>query len=390
MRRCYNPRVPPLHIAITCTQHPPGDNRVYMRLVCGFARLGWRVSLIAPQRGPLPTMPPGATYYPVDHITGYLRRWREAGRVLPRLRELQPDVVVFPDPELLACMGRYQRETGTVTVFDRHENFEQVGAYHAASLADKLLGRAYASFERYAVRRISGVIVVFDEMRRAIPTGVPTCVAHNYPTRAALEVLAGPPAPGTPSYTSVFIGAFRGVHGTQRLLEVAHELVNVRGLKDFTLYVAGQFDPGLADAAQQYITAQQLENNITLNPQRVPYDQVVALVAASRIGLCPLSRQVAMQNYLQNKLLEFMAAGLPVVASDTGPGGRIMEASGCGKLLWAEEVPQIADTVEAWMRQPEAAQAMGLRGQAYVLEHLVWESELARLEQWLRELHSQR
>jgi glycosyltransferase involved in cell wall biosynthesis len=390
LRQCYNRPVPPLHIAITCTQHPPGDNRVYMRLVCGFAQLGWRVSLIAPQRGPLPEMPAGAAYYPVAHVTGYLRRWREAGRVLPILRELRPDVVVFPDPELLAPIARFRRETGAVAVFDRHENFEQAGAYHAAGLADKLLGQAYAVFERYAVKRISGVIVVFDEMRQAIPNGVPTCVAHNYPTRTALEVLAAEPAAGTPEYTSVFIGAFRGVHGTQRLLEVVQELVNVRGRKEFTLYVAGQFDPGLADAAAQYIAEHRLGGNITLNPLRVPYDRVVALVAASKIGLCPLSRQVAMQNYLQNKLLEFMAAGLPVIASDTGPGGRILEASGCGRLLWAEDVALIADTVEEWLREPDAARAMGKRGQAYVLEHLVWETELAQLAQWLQDLRAKR
>lgn len=378
--------MPPPHIAITCTQHAPGDNRIFARLTCGFAALGWRVSLIAPERGPVPPMPAGAEYYPIEHVRGYLNRLRRAGRVLPVLHDLKPDVVLFPDPDLMGVMQRYKRQSGAVVVFDRHENFDQARAYHAAGALDALLGGLYAAYERYALRRLSGVVVVFEEMQRALPPGVPVCVAHNYPTRAALDVLAAPPSPGTPGYTSVFIGTFSSVHGTQHLLDVAHELVNVRGLRGFTLYLAGQFDPGLAEAARHIITEKALQKYVTLIPERVAYEQVVALVAASRIGLCPLSRQVASQNYLQNKLLEFMAAGLPVIASDTGPGGRIVRECDCGKLLWAEEVPAIADAVEHWLSNPGEAQATGARGQRHVLQHLVWEGELARLADWLKQL----
>jgi glycosyltransferase involved in cell wall biosynthesis len=384
--RCYNPAVPVPHIAITCSQHAPGDNRVYTRLTCGFAALGWRVSLLAPVRGPVPPMPAGAQFIPVEYVGGYLQRLRRAGRVLPLLKKLQPDIVLFPDPDLMAVMAEFHRRSGAVVVFDRHENFEQTGAYHARGMMDMLLGRAFAAYERFAVRRLSGVVVVFDEMRRAIPPGVPVCVAHNFPARSALEALAATPAPDTPRYTSVFIGTFRGVHGTQKLLEVARELVQHRQCKDFTLYVAGQFDPGLAEEAQQFIAVNGMEKYITINPAREPYARVLQLVGASSIGLCPLSRQVASQNYLQNKLLEFMAAGLPVIASDTGPGARIVRESGCGKLYWAEDVLQIADSIEHWLNHPAEATALGKAGQDYVFKHLVWETELTRLADWLLQL----
>jgi glycosyltransferase involved in cell wall biosynthesis len=357
-----------------------------MRLVCGFAQLGWRVSLIAPQSGPVPDMPGGAAYFPIEPVAGYLNRLRRAGRVLPLLRQLKPDVVLFPDPDLMSTLVRYKRESQATVIFDRHENYEIYWRFRSASLTNAVLGRAYAMYECYAVRRLSGVVVVLDEMRQAIPAGVPVCVAHNYPSRVALQALAAPPAAGTPSYTSVFIGSIERAYGHQRLLEVAHELVNVRGLGEFTLYLAGPFEAGLADEVQRYIEEQRLERNVTLKPGRVPYARAIDLVAASQIGLCPQSRQVCRQNSLPTKLLEFMAAGLPVIASESGLAGRIVKAAGCGKLFLAEEVQQIADTVAHWMQHPEEAGALGKSGQQYVLQHLVWDDELNRLADWIEQL----
>jgi glycosyltransferase involved in cell wall biosynthesis len=359
---------------------------MFSRMTCGFAGIGWRVSLIAPERGQVPEMPPGAEFHPVRCVHGYLNRLRQSGRVLPLLRKLKPDAVLFPDPDLMGAMLRFRREGRAAVVFDRHENFEQRWAVHrAANMADAVLGRVYPAYERYAVRRLDGVIVVFEEMRRAIPNGVPTCVAHNYPTRADLAALAAPPAPATPHYTAVFVGTFARAYGHLQLLELAHELVNARGRREFTLFVAGQFDGGLAEEAQGFIAQHALEQNVTLKPERIPHEEVIALVAASRIGICPLSREAALKNSLHNKMLEFMAAGLPVIASDVRPGGRIISECGCGKLFWAEDVQEIARTVEHWLDHPEEAKALGARGQRLALDKLVWESELALLAPWLEQ-----
>lgn len=364
---------------------------MFVRMTCGFAGLNWRVSLIAPRRGDIPAMPQGAEYFPLEYERGYLKRLRRASRVMPLLRQLEPDVVLFPDPDLMGALVRYRRQSGALVVFDRHENFEQHWKLHKASNpADALLSRLYPAYERYAVRRLDGVVVVFEEMRKAIPQGVPTLVAHNYPTRNVVEALAVPPPPGTPQYTTVFIGSFRKAYGHMHLLELAHELVLKRGRSDFTLFIAGQFDPGLDTEVAKYIADHGLQTNITLKPHTILHHEVVSLVAASRIGMCPLSQQIALPNNLHNKMLEFMAAGLPVIASDIRPGGRIIADSGCGKLLWAEQLPQIADTVEHWLDHPGEAQALGKRGQQYAFEKLVWESDLTQLAAWLERLRNQR
>ena len=371
------------HLAIACTQHRVGDIRVFSRLACGFAALGWRVSLLAPPIEPIPEMPAGVDYYPVKRVLGYLRRLFFAGGVVPLLKQLSPDIVIFPDPELMPVLLNYKRRTSRVVVFDRHEVFDKLETLAVYSWLERLLLRAYVHYERYAATRLNGVIVVLAEMIEALPPATNTIVAHNYPTRASLKALAAPTPPHTPRFTCVHIGAIYADRYFDELLALVHELVVVRGKRDFTLCLGGQFEPGLMARAQAFIAKHKLASNVTIIPDRVPHENVLRLVRASRIGLSPYRRNVIAQNTLQNKILEFMAAGLPVITSPSSKNGEVVKRSDCGRLFWAEQIEEIADTVQEWMENPEEAERLGQRGRAYVLEYLVWEEELVKLEQWL-------
>ena len=48
----------------------------------------------------------------------------------------------------------------------------------------------------------------------------------------------------------------------------------------------------------------------------------------------------------------------------------------------------ICAQLEAWMDNPDAAAAVGRKGRTHVLNHLVWDSELERVEAWLQGLVS--
>jgi hypothetical protein len=359
---------------------------VYARLTCGLAACGWRVSLIAPQFGTLPPMPDGAAYFPVAHVLGYRARIGRTGRVVARLEEAAPDLALFVDPELFPALLGWKRRTGRPVVFDRHEYFERPDVLVSAGLAGRLLAWAYGRYERWAAARLDGMVVVLDDMLRVVPPGLPACVAHNYPSRAALEALGAPPAEGTPRYTCVLLGTQEVVRGCRETLQLADELVNRRGRREFTMLLGGRWQPGLLEEARAFIAAHGLGANVELAERYLPHAAVLELVRASRIGLCPYLNNPKAQSQLMNKLPEFMAAGLPVITSPSSMNGRIVEASGGGALHWADEVAAIADTIERWLDHPDEAAELGRRGQAYVREHLVWEHELARLDQWLRRL----
>jgi glycosyltransferase involved in cell wall biosynthesis len=374
------------HLALAATMHPPADVRVFTRWVCGLAARGWRVSLIAPRRGTTPPpMPAGAAYYEIPEAAGYLARLLKADRVLPFLRDLKPDVVLAVDPELLPVLLRYRGESRAAVVFDRHENFDEPGTLYRGGKLGKLIARAYVGFERYAAPRLDGVVVVIEEMVANLHPRTRAITAHNFPTRSVLAELAGEPAPGTPRYTAINLGGQLSSRGYPHLLELTRVLVRERGRQDFTFALGGRFEPGGYEKSEEFRRQHGLEANLTLFSDFLPHAEAVNLTRAAQIGLTPYLNNAKAKITLQNKVLEFMGAGLPVITSPSSLNGKFVADAGCGALHWADEVGAIADTIEAWMDAPDEARRLGARGQEYALAKLVWEAELDRIAPWLEE-----
>lgn len=377
----------PLKVTIVCSAHPPGDVRIHSRWVLGLHNAGINVSLIAPRIEPIPEMPREAELVLVEPYRSYLSRARHAARVLEPLEHLNPDVAIYADPELHLVMLGYRKRTGCAVVFDRHENFDQPETlYQGTGLTGGLMARMYPAIERYACRRLDGVIVVIPSMLENLPPETNAIVAHNYPTQSVLDALAAPPLADTPAYTAVNLGAIQANRGYQHSLELAKLLVIDHGRRDFSLCLGGKWDPGAYDRAEQYVTEHGLEEHVNLLPRRVPHDEVLKLYRSARIGFSPYLDNAKAREQLQNKVLEFMAAGLPVITSPSSINQQIVEAAGCGALFWADELEKIADTIERWMDIPAEATELGHRGQQYVRQHLVWENELARVRPWLEQL----
>jgi hypothetical protein len=282
-------------------------------------------------------------------------------------------------------MLRWKHRTGKPVVFDRHEYFERGDVLVSRGLSGRMLAWGYGRYEQWAAPQLDGVVVVLDDMVRSLPPGTNVCVAHNYPSRSALESLAAPPLPATPRYTAILLGTQEIVRGCREMLALADEMVNRRRRQEFTVLLGGRWQPGLLEESRNFVDEHQLASNVTFAEDYLPHSQVLELVRASRIGLCPYLNTPKAESQLMNKLPEFMAAGLPVITSPSSLNGQIVEASGGGRLFWADEIGAIADTLERWLDQPVEAAALGARGQAYVREHLVWENELARLDAWLRQ-----
>ncbi len=374
------------HVAIVCTQHRVDDTRMFSRWTRGLAGRGWRVTHIAPRTGFVPDFPPGAEHVPVDLCESYVERLRRLDRVLPALERARPDLILFPDPELLLLLPRYGRRHGIPVVFDRHENFEEPGSLVQHGGVSSLVARAYRHYERWIAPRLDGVIVVLEEMIENLHPRTVTRVAHNYPTRETVEALGRAPDAGTRRYTCVNVGAVHVERGLYQQLDVARAMVRERGRDDFTLCFGGHFPAGALERSREFVHEHDLQANVHLVESYLPHEEVLELFRAARIGFSPYLDNRTAQITLQNKVLEFMGAGLPVITSPSSANGRVIAQSGGGALFWADQTDAICDQIEAWMDDPEEAKRIGARGRTYLLENLVWEVDLERIDAWLREL----
>ena len=81
-----------------------------------------------------------------------------------------------------------------------------------------------------------------------------------------------------------------------------------------------------------------------------------------------------------NSILEYMAAGRPVVATDVGGAREAVVDSETGYVVKPEDPETMAARLVSLLREPEQAWAMGARGRKRVLEHFSCEAQLKRVE----------
>ena len=79
------------------------------------------------------------------------------------------------------------------------------------------------------------------------------------------------------------------------------------------------------------------------------------------------------------KLFEYMAAGLPVIASDFPLWRKWILHHECGLCVPPDDIDAIAAAIEWMAEHTDAAARMGRNGRALVLEEFNWEAEEKRL-----------
>lgn len=107
----------------------------------------------------------------------------------------------------------------------------------------------------------------------------------------------------------------------------------------------------------------------------LPYEEIGAVVANAVVSLVNKEeRAFAAGGISPLKLYESMAAGVPVVATESMPGlTDVVESVGAGIIVAQHDVGALARVVASLAANRTAAQEMGERGRAFVLSEGSWE-----------------
>jgi glycosyltransferase involved in cell wall biosynthesis len=111
----------------------------------------------------------------------------------------------------------------------------------------------------------------------------------------------------------------------------------------------------------------------------IPQPELPALLGRASAGWIPFLETPNNVRSTPNKLLEYMAAALPVVASDFGYMRSIITGAGCGLLAAADDPKAQAEQLACLLERPAEARAMGNRGYAAVLSRYTWAAEGQKL-----------
>lgn len=359
-----------IKVAHLTSAHMPTDTRIFHKECKTLAAAGYDVVLIG--QGDRPQLIEGVRLRPVPTPHSRNERFlRTTWHVLRAALDEDAEVYHFHDPELLP-VGFFLKARGKRVVYDVHEDVpRQIQTKDwIPGLFRRLAGLAMEAAETAGAASFDGLVTATPAIARRFP-GPKTITANNFPFR---QELAAPEAGTYPARGPLVLysGSLSAIRGVTEMLDALALLPPRLGAR---LAVAGMFSPaGLRSEAERHPAWPLVDFH-----GWVSREGLRDLSAEARVGLVlfhPAPNHVESQ---PNKLFEYMAAGLPVVASDFPLWRELVGRSRCGLLVDPLDPMAIAQAIAWLLTHPEEAMAMGRRGQDAVLSHFNWEAEAGKL-----------
>ncbi len=353
--------------------HPWHDTRVFIKMCKSVAAVGHEVHLVVPRNeGPALEVDGGVTIHSIPMPKNRRERMvSTVSRVLNLSRELQGDIYQFNDPEFLPQAMRFQDRTGKPVVFDSHEDYRLQAAYkpYLPQWCRPLVGTVVGGIEDFTVGRLAGVIAATPSIAKRFENHSHCEVVQNFPVMAEFDIPASEAQDRQPELCG-FVGCLSEVRGVFQMISALNEVG-----PDIRLDLGGYWSP--EDLRQKCLTLPGWSQVKELGfMDRASIRSMFSRISYGLVLLHPV------QSYLKAypvKMFEYMAAGLPFIASDFPLWRGIIQEADCGLLADPLDPLAISRAMRELTNNPEMARAMGRRGREAIETQFNWENELKKL-----------
>jgi glycosyltransferase involved in cell wall biosynthesis len=340
-------------LLVVSTVHPADDPRIRRKLI-GTLQGEWKVTYAGKGRGPVDRS--GVEWR--ELAGGRIVRWFRAGGLLLTHRY---DVASVHDPELLP-LGLLATFRGRAIVFDVHENVP--AQLRTKEWLPRLLRRPLAGVAAWLLRTA--------EKRMSITlaeAGYAGLFSGSHPVFP--NYLAGEPPPPRaidPDTGVVYLGDVTEPRG----LALAVEAAGRAGADVFS--IMGRCTAEFKDRLQTIAAGSGLR--LRFHGFVTP-DRALEIAAGAAMGLSPLLDTPNYRRSMPTKVLEYLAVGVPTLASDL-PGTRSVVENKPGVVL----VP--AGDLNAWTKAIADAlgdnnlRATAAAGVHAIRENYVWPADEVR------------
>lgn len=341
-------------VAIASTAHDVADARL-QRLAAALTARGLRVGLHGVLEAATPPHLPGVTVHTFPR-SGLLRRGLRS-LFLPLAAGRHARVLVTVDPELTVTGLLWRSVTRARLVADVHEDYQ-------ALLRDRAWARGIAG--RLAVRlaTTATTAAMHADLTTVADEHVPPLrarrrlVVRNIPL--AEDVPAAAPPGATPR--ALYVGDVRTSRGLRWMVEA------VIASPPWELDIVGRVADADAGWLRTRLSGASLDAVRVRVHGRLPVEQAWQLAAGAWTGLALLDNTPAFRDALPTKLYEYLAAGLPVLATPLPRMQEFLLQTGTGLLVTSAE--QTAITLRRCWREPSTLEPYRAAARKWSAEHL--------------------
>jgi glycosyltransferase involved in cell wall biosynthesis len=349
--------------------------RHHYRLAAALGDAGYDVTTLAPQ-----DLSPGQVdAVPVEYLPpreGRLRRMTSGPATVLAAARRKPVAVHVVSLDLLPWAALLRLTRRCRVLYDSNEEYDSMMLIKEwlPAWVRPLLGRLVGWAEPALARTLDAATTALPATQRKFERHrVNSVLVRNFPPASLTEdVVRGP------EFThDVLIGGSIPEDQIPLLAGTAAAL-EAKGVEVRWLVAARSYGPRERQLLESAVDGAGVRHRFDLR-YNLPFAAMKGIMAGSRIGFVLYPSDVNYSARIPLRIFEYMAAGLPFVASDLATTSEFTRGRGVADLVPAGDVQAYADAIAALLADPQRQEEMSRRGPVLARTEYSWARESGKL-----------
>lgn len=372
-----------MKVCIITSAHSPLNHRIFYREAKALLRAGYTVTIIAPHKRN--EIVDGIRIVVLPKSRNRLLRMLRSLTALRLALKQKASIYHFHDPELMPISWILKLVSRKPVIFDIHEDYPSMMKIKPwlPKILRPIASKAIALLESKTVKFLDSFITADDatykKFSQISDRGI---TLHNFPPKEIFEV--GTSKQNQNKLDAIYVGRIDRDRGIFQILQ-AIKYVHNHGHRARVSFVGRIDPPQLSSKIKDYLNKENMDRFISF-VEPIPYPKIPLYIRSAKIGLVPLQTTDKYLKNIPTKLFEYMALGLPIVASDLPPIRQYVEDARCGILVKPADTAAHAEAILYLLNNPAEAMEMGKRGRQAFLTKYNWELEEKKLINFYKEL----
>jgi glycosyltransferase involved in cell wall biosynthesis len=357
--------------------HPDGDVRIFHKECVSLAEEGYDVSLVIPNAEPRVENGVNIVSFIYKPSSRLSRFTKSVNLVYNKAIEVNADIYHLHDPELLRIAVKLKKK-GKKVIYDAHEDLPRqiLSKQYLKPVLRKLISSRIERYENKVAKKLDAIVTATPYIRdRFLKVNPRTTDINNFPILK--ELLIDFDYNEKTQNEICYVGGITTVRGINELIASIKHV-------DGTLLLAGKFlEVGLKDLLEKNANWKKVKELGFLSRS-----EVKDVYERSKLGVVTLH---PISNYyvsLPVKMFEYMAAGIPVVASKFPLWESIITKNNAGLCVDPMNPIEIGEAINYILNNPKEAKIMGENGRKMVIEKYNWDIEKKKLINLYKQLSS--